>query len=591
MNVILKTFILWSLCQTLLLCTTNVLAEVNAWLDRQIIAEGETVNLLIEAQGRITAQPDTEPLRKDFDVLGVSTGSRVNIVNGQVDARTTWTVSLSPKHGGTIRIPALTLGKETTPALSLQIRAAPAPGAASGSPIFIETEVEPTSPYVQSMVIYTVRLLYTMQIVKGDLSEPSLDAANVRRLGKDQQYSTQRNGRLYQVIERRYAIFPQSSGELTIPASIFTGQIPDRRKQRRSFGGLLDNDQFFGRDPFDEIFTATRTVRVRGKEKTLQVKTRPASSHGRHWLPAQSIQLTESWDPQSGEIRVGDPITRTINLLAQGLTAAQLPDLTPPAIDGANVYPDRAKTHTEDLQDTVIGERIRQIALIPTQPGTLELPAIRLYWWDTEADQERTAEIPARFIEILPAAGQVSDPQDLVHSKTFPQEIQQPTGEGVNPDTLNPGINNSTPVRNGYWPWLTGLVTIGWLLTLLLWWRGRQKTSGSDTRILKTSTVNTSQPHKRFVKACRNSDPKEARSALMYWARTHWSTNPPNGLEEIASRIGDAETTQELIKLDRALYLADEKNWDGAPLARKLKHLPKACSDTNTRQILPDLYA
>ena len=85
MNLVLKTIIFWSLCQTLLLGATSAWADVNARLDRQIIVAGETVNLLIEAQGQITAQPDTEPLSKDFEVLGVSTGSRVNIINGQVD--------------------------------------------------------------------------------------------------------------------------------------------------------------------------------------------------------------------------------------------------------------------------------------------------------------------------------------------------------------------------------------------------------------------------------------------------------------------------------------------------------------------------
>jgi hypothetical protein len=436
------------------------------------------------------------------------------------------------------------------------------------------------------MVIYTVRLLYTVRIVKGDLSEPRLNAAHIRRLSEDRPYSTQRNGSLYQVIERRYAIFPQSSGKLTIPAPVFSGQIPESRKQRRSLGGFFDNDQFFGRDPFDDIFTSTRTVRVRGKEQTLQVMTRPPSAQGQHWLPAQSIELTESWDPQSGEIRVGDPITRTITLLAQGLTAAQLPDLAPPAIEGANVYPDRAKTHTEDLQDTVAGEKIRQIALIPTQPGTLELPAIRLYWWDTEADRERTAALPARVVEVLPAVGQVSAPQALAQSKTLPRETPQPTGNSLNPDPLH----DSTPEWGDYWPWLTGFVTTAWLLTLLLWWRERRTASGSETWIPQTSAVNPGLPRQRFIKACKKGDPKEARSALICWARAHWSADPPNGLEELASRIGDTETTQELMRLDRALYRADDKKWEGAPLVRKLKHLPDAFPGTNTKQILPDLY-
>ena len=85
-------------------------ADMNAWLDRTRIGEGETVQLKLEAQGQVSGRPDTTPLEQDFEILGLSTGSRVNIVNGRTDATTTWVLTLSPMRSGSLEIPALQVG-------------------------------------------------------------------------------------------------------------------------------------------------------------------------------------------------------------------------------------------------------------------------------------------------------------------------------------------------------------------------------------------------------------------------------------------------------------------------------------------------
>ena len=82
-------------------------ADLQAWLDRTRVAEGETVRLTLEAQGQVSGRPETAPLEQDFEVLGMSTGSRLNIVNGRTDARTTWTLTLSPRRSGTLTVPSL----------------------------------------------------------------------------------------------------------------------------------------------------------------------------------------------------------------------------------------------------------------------------------------------------------------------------------------------------------------------------------------------------------------------------------------------------------------------------------------------------
>ena len=105
------------------------------------------------------------------------------------------------------------------------------------------------------------------------------------------------------------------------------------------------------------------------------------------------------------EIHVGDPVTRTIRLQAQGLGFEQLPELNLTAPDGAEIYPDKADTRTRDDGTWLYGERVRKFAFVPTRPGTLTIPGVSVHWWDTAHDRMETAELPAHTLTVLPAAG------------------------------------------------------------------------------------------------------------------------------------------------------------------------------------------
>ncbi|MCB1949676.1 BatD family protein, partial [Nitrosomonas sp.] len=212
----------------LLLVSSQVVAALTAQLDRERISEGETVRLTIEAAGQVSAMPDTRALEQDFEIAGSMSGSRVNIVNGKVDSRTTWTISLIPRRSGNLTIPPVRINDEYTPELTLQVAEAYADTEPdTAAPVFLETEVDKTDPYVQGMVRYTQRVFLAVNLVQGSLSEPEHENVLVRKLGEDREYVTQRHGRDYTVIEREFVLFPQTSGSLVIPAPVLNAQIPD----------------------------------------------------------------------------------------------------------------------------------------------------------------------------------------------------------------------------------------------------------------------------------------------------------------------------------------------------------------------------
>jgi len=573
---------------------------VSAHLDRHQINDGETVQLQIEAEGASSGQPDTRPLHKQFEVLSSSTGSRVSINNGQMRASTTWTLALRPKETGHLTIPPLEVNGEKTPALTLEVREAPASGTPGDGPVFVETEVDRDDPYVQGMVVYTVRMYFRVTLKQANLSEPTPDNALVHRLGKERKYSVQRAGNHYQVLERRYAIFPQASGKLRLSGPVLDAKLaqPKPRRQRRGLGGFFDDpfdDPFFSQSPFDDLFADTRPLRVRGKPQVLHVRPRPDAYKYPHWLPAQDLQLSGQWQPQNGDIHVGDPVTLSLGIHAQGLSGEQLPDLAPQVLDGFRVYPDKAKTRTWATDQGVQGEKTRNIVFVPTRAGSFELPPIRLHWWDTRAAKAQLAELPGRQVTVLPA------PKSAAPPASAPAGLRTtPSGAMSGPQpaqTQAPSLLPALAGKADIWLWVALLLGLAWLATLLLWRRARTLRRPDRVDSAPPPSTDSAPPtidgkteRLAFLAACRSNDPQAARSHLLAWAATHWPDRPPRGLDELGRYLDDAETKAALAELDRALFRDEGKAWKGDGLARLLEHLPEDPHEERSDSELPGLY-
>src|SRR5690349_10326310 len=266
-----------------------------AWLDRDTMHLGETVTLNVEAQGKVDGQPDFSALAQDFDLLGTQSNQQFSIVNGSSTAKTVWAVGLEPKRAGRITIPMLAIGSARTSPIALTVLAQPA--GAQGKPgddVFLEVTAEPLAPYVQQQVRYAVKLYYAFNLTDGNLSEPQADGVVVQRLGQDKSYLATIGDRRYHVMERHYALTPEKSGALNLPALVFRGNALD----------AADPTGFFSRP---------RTIAARSDAVQLNVKPKPSNWTGDAWLPAESMLLKDDSELPS-EIHVGDPITRTVRL-------------------------------------------------------------------------------------------------------------------------------------------------------------------------------------------------------------------------------------------------------------------------------------
>ena len=319
-----RLIILITLCLTAL-ATSESYATLTAKVDRTVLDSNETLRLEMRYNGQVfTSEPDFEPLTTDFEVLSNSRQQNYSKVNGKTQSYTAWTLQLRPKRAGMLLIPSLTFKKDVSNAVELRVRAAPTRTNANPGtqPIYTETNVDSTAPFVGQQVILTHRLYTSVQLRDFGLSELIVDKAVLHRLG-DTQYQKVINGRNYLVLEVKYAVFPQSAGPLTIPSLRFGAYEVNNRSQ---FGVFNNRGNQIIRDT---------------ESKTLEVAARPAQSSLDGWMPSTAVVMEQRWSGDQNSVTVGEPITRTITIRAEGLSAAQITPLPVPEGNSYRGYPDQ----------------------------------------------------------------------------------------------------------------------------------------------------------------------------------------------------------------------------------------------------------
>jgi hypothetical protein len=578
----------------LLLLATAAGAAVSARLDREKIGIDESVNLTVTADGVMNTfkSLDTEPLKKDFRIVNQSTGSSIQIINGQTKSSKTWSLELEPKRVGRLTIPPLSIGGEKTAPLTLVVSDNPETndGHAKLGEAFLEVVPEMSTPaYLQSQITITVRLFLKsgMHLSDASLEEPDLHA-RVIRLGNDARYQTRRQNATYQVIERKYAIIPEEGEEITIPPLRF---------QAVAGSGNFPHDPFF-----DRFTGRARRLKARSQELKITLLPIPKSYTGKTWLPAKKLTLREKGKKRGKEtiLKVGEPLTREIVVTALGVTAEQLPELELTAPKGGKIYADKAQRETRTNGSLLKAVLRQSVAFIPEQPGTFVLPEIRLKWWDLVNDREAVAVLPARTVKVVgqpAAAGNKAAPAapPTVNKNTAAEKLPQTAASsGKKTEKDRPAAGQLR-----LWQGLCLAFALAWLLTLALYFRARRRPAPerSGKKAGRSASGRPVAGRDEIRQGCLANDPRKTQQALLDWAAATWPEDPPTNLSRLAAKLGGNESETLFTGLEKALYSPAGSPWEGESFWRKisprLKH-PAAGSDAaaagKQADRLPPLY-
>jgi hypothetical protein len=534
-------------------CAHSAYAGVRASVDRDTVGLSESIELRLRVDGTsLAAEPELGPLAADFEVLSSARNHRISLGQGINESFTEWVLVLMPKREGRIEIPAIEVGSERSAPIALTVRPDEDQGGGAGRDLALEIDVEREEVYVQQQVLLTVRLMHAVNLAQGaTLEEPQIPGAVLRKLGENS-FEKVVGGRRYGVFERRYAVFPQSSGELRVPALRFSGNV----------GG----DSWF-----DRFGAGSRAVRLRSAERVIRVL--PPEQAVNPWLPARMLTLLETWDRDPESLQVGESATRTLTLSAEALTGAQLPPLPDPTVDGLRFYPDQAELNDVTGADGVSGTRVQRMAVVARTAGSYELPELRLRWWDTLNQRFDEAVIPARQIRVLPAPGNnASATAAGAQSPADPQRLVDADAAQTPPHPALPGSAQAPWPR----PWVASTVLFG-LLALLSTTQWLRLVRGRPARARNDSTPSReAEAFRELSRACAGRDPALATQQLLAWAHLAWRDNPPRSLPALRHRAKSPALDAAIDAMVASRYSAQGGEWRGDALREAVDGLRDA---------------
>lgn len=500
-------------------------AELSIHVSPQQVRLGETLRLTLTLDDENNqGTPNLAPLQKDFKITGTERSSSYTIINGQRYSMKQWTVLLIPKKSGKLTIPVLQVGNAKTTERQVEVteevnRVQEAITDTGEEAVKLKTELSTNSPYLNQEVIYTVKFYNSERLMDAAYTPPKIQDGILIPLGESARYQTVENGRNYIVEEQRYAIFPQKSGVLKITGPALQALV------------------------YDAI---PRKVYLRPKLESLSVQPVPGSYHGKYWIPAKELTLSEEYEGLQTSLTQGATITRIITLNATGLPAELIPALEFESTDSITAYPEKPQANNTIKQQSLNGEVRVKVTYLINKSGQVTIPELKIHWFNTEKKQEEMATLAPRTFTVI---GDPTPSLNKANPLPDKKEVSTP------PKTTLP----SQAFTFLSW-WLAALFALAWLSTLLLWWfRPTAFITGKKNNALK---------HLR--KACEEHNPIAAKDALIHWARSIWPNEKIHHLHDISSLIHSLSLRKELDILSNALYREQKSSWNGNELWGKV---------------------
>ena len=277
---------------------------------------------------------------------------------------------------------------------------------------------------------------------------------------------------------QRYVLFPQRVGQLAIPPI----DVPL----------AVSTD---GRAGETQVAT-TPSV-------TINVVAPPGSADVPSFVSTPRLRVTEEWEGDLENLKVGDAITRIITQSADDVFALLLPAVEFAEIEGFGVYPGTPELNDRADRGTYAAVRADRVTYVLQSEGDYELPAIDIHWFDLGRERMITETLDPLEIMVLPNPDAVLGEEELAVEES--------------------SISIEESLRNAL-DWLA--LNIHWLTLLAgalfaLRWLWRRFVPGW-VRSLREARERSRQSEARYfdelLRAVRSGDENKAVACFWRWA-------------------------------------------------------------------------
>jgi hypothetical protein len=520
---------LWRSLLVFMLMSISVLAhaQLTASVDRNEIGLQETFTLTIAANSRASGAPDFSALKNDFEILSNNQSQFTSITNSGAEFKKVWQLTLAPKRAGKLLIPSFNVDNSVSDAIEINVDSKSQTQANGGEPVRVKVEISKNDVYVQEQILVTIKLISQVNLSQAEMQPLELENAVLIPLSdKPKQYVSTINGKQHLILESNYAVFPQESGDLVIPSVIYS-VVPNVERD-------LWNDPF-GRN-------RANILRLPTGEQHIKIKPIPAAAANTPWQPATKVALHETWSASLDNLKMGEPVTRTITITAEGLTGGQIAPLPTNNMNGLTFYPDQPQNSDNKTAKGINGTRIETTAIIPNHGGEFTLPEVIVEWWDVNSQTMKTASLPEKKINVLGDAAPTPNPVQTA------------------PATANEDQNINTTTVTSANPWLWASTILFALTSIALGVYAFNLKARLKHLHAEQEAANAIRSEKEkhiwdlLKHSATNKDANELRKNILIWARFHWPEATIHSLDDVAKLAGKIELTQALKELDEVLY-------------------------------------
>lgn len=212
---------------------------------------------------------------------------------------------------------------------------------------------------------------------------------------------------------KKFALFPQRSGTLEIDnmkLEVAVRQAVGNQRQRRSF--------------FQHY--STKNIEVECPVKTITVLPLPEGAPEGFKGAVGSYKLNVR--PSSKTCTLGESIDLNIGVLGNGnlklIEAVEIPES-----DDYEVYDPTTTENIRAEEDLVLGTKTFEYAIIPKKTGEVEIPPLRLSYFNPRSKRYEVKESPRTVITVVPGDGTqgvvMDEPEEEVGLLGIKTEIQK----------------------------------------------------------------------------------------------------------------------------------------------------------------------
>ena len=379
-------------------------------VDKNRVEIGSHIRLTVGVEGAFDTDIPKLSMPESFSLMfGPSVSTQTTIINNRVKVFRGFMYGFSPREKGRFEIGPVTLeykGKtytsnsinievvERTPFESIIDEKSDTSGQRVdiNKMVFVELTTDKAEAYIYEEIIQSFKLYFQkgLPIDNLDYVAASTKSFLAEKLGEERRYEEVRDGILYNVIELRTALFPLVSGKIKIPPASFKCNIIIR--QQRNRGSLFD--EFMGgggrRYPVER---STEPVK-------LTINPLPAVDKPEVFTGAVG-KYTMDVLAKPTKLKVGDPITLTINIRGEGnIQTIGEPLLDPDGMKNFKAYDFETKVTITDRGHGIKGEKLFNKVIEPQSEDNGFIPGISFSYFDPELEKYKTLTYAPIPIEV-----------------------------------------------------------------------------------------------------------------------------------------------------------------------------------------------